>query len=200
MNYRPSSQIVLEEMVGTSDIPPVDTPNINTENDETQEIPVELPSSSTSIPAPVLRRSGRTIIQPEKLTLLGEVYEAVPDKHESDLVSYAEALTDIDANRWKDAMRSELESMYTNKVWDIIELPSGVQPIDYPDARRSTSGYVFKFNGRAVSWKSVKQGCTADSTMEAEYIAGSEAAKEAVWLRNFLIELEACSIIGNGFI
>ena len=29
----------------------------------------------------------------------------------------------------------------------------------------------------------------ADSTTEAEYIAASEAAKEGVWIRNFLIEL-----------
>ncbi|XP_059663617.1 secreted RxLR effector protein 161-like [Cornus florida] len=58
------------------------------------------------------------------------------------------------------------------------------------DARRSTSGYVFKLNGGAVSWKNVKHSSTADSTMEAEYIAASEAAKEVIWLRNFLIELE----------
>ena len=35
----------------------------------------------------------------------------------------------------------------------------------------------------------MKQSSIADSTMEAEYIAASEAAKEAVWLKNFLIDL-----------
>ena len=40
-------------------------------------------------------------------------------------------------------------------------------------------------NGGAFSWKSVKQETVADSTTEAEYIAASEAAKEAVWIRNF---------------
>ena len=39
-------------------------------------------------------------------------------------------------------------------------------------------------------WKSVKQSCIADSTMEAEYVAATEAAKEAVWLRKFLRDLE----------
>ena len=35
----------------------------------------------------------------------------------------------------------------------------------------------------------MKQSSIADSTMEAEYIAASEAAKEAVWLKNFLLDL-----------
>ncbi|TYK29682.1 gag/pol protein [Cucumis melo var. makuwa] len=48
------------------------------------------------------------------------------------------------------------------------------------DARKSTSGSVFTLNGGAVVWRSIKQSCIADSTMEAEYVAACEAAKEAV--------------------
>ena len=40
-----------------------------------------------------------------------------------------------------------------------------------------------------MSWKSSKQSTMADSTIEAEYIAASEAAKEAVWIRKFITEL-----------
>jgi hypothetical protein len=54
---------------------------------------------------------------------------------------------------------------------------------------KSQSGFVFYLNGGAVSWKSSKQNTVADSTTEAEYIATSEAAKEAVWIRNFVSEL-----------
>ena len=48
------------------------------------------------------------------------------------------------------------------------------------DMRKSTSGHVFTLGGGAVSWRSIKQKCVADSTTEAEYVAACEAAKEAV--------------------
>ena len=58
------------------------------------------------------------------------------------------------------------------------------------DSRKSTSGYVFTLNGGAICWRSVKQTCVADSTTEAKYVAASEAAKEAVWLKKFLMDLQ----------
>ncbi|PKI74523.1 hypothetical protein CRG98_005065 [Punica granatum] len=57
------------------------------------------------------------------------------------------------------------------------------------DDSRSQSGYMFCLNGGTVSWKSSNQETVADSTIEAEYIAASNAAKEAVWIKKFVTEL-----------
>ncbi|KAJ9565943.1 hypothetical protein OSB04_001909 [Centaurea solstitialis] len=75
-----------------------------------------------------------------------------------------------------------------------VDVKNILNVIGYSDASfqtdrddfRSQSGYVFILNGGAISWKSSKQDMIADSTTEAEYIAASDAAKEAIWLRNFL--------------
>ncbi|GJR39546.1 retrotransposon protein, putative, ty1-copia subclass [Tanacetum coccineum] len=54
------------------------------------------------------------------------------------------------------------------------------------DDIKSQTRYVFVLNGDAVDWKSSKQSTTAMSVTEAEYIAASEAATEAVWIRKFI--------------
>ena len=57
------------------------------------------------------------------------------------------------------------------------------------DERKSTSGCVFLCHGGATSCFSRKQECTSISTTEAEFVAGSEAAKEATWIRALLKEI-----------
>lgn len=57
------------------------------------------------------------------------------------------------------------------------------------DRQRSTSGYVFTVGGNTVSWRSSIQPVVALSTTEAEYIALSEAIKEAIWIKGLLYEM-----------
>ncbi|GBN22002.1 Retrovirus-related Pol polyprotein from transposon TNT 1-94 [Araneus ventricosus] len=52
--------------------------------------------------------------------------------------------------------------------------------------RKSISGYVIFLGDVPVSWSTSKQKCTALSSMEAEYIALSEAVKEIVWLNRIM--------------
>ena len=54
------------------------------------------------------------------------------------------------------------------------------------DFRKSTSGCVFTLGGGAKSWRSVKQSCTADSTMRTEYVVAYKVANEAAWLKKVL--------------
>ena len=53
----------------------------------------------------------------------------------------------------------------------------------------SISGYSFHFGCGAISWSSKKQYIIALSSTEAEYIAQTHAAKEALWLRSFVNEV-----------
>ncbi|XP_033253947.1 secreted RxLR effector protein 161-like [Drosophila miranda] len=55
--------------------------------------------------------------------------------------------------------------------------------------RKSYSGYVFFLAGSAFSWTSAKQSVVAMSSTEAEYVALSTAAREAVYLQGLLQEI-----------
>ncbi|KAE8734764.1 hypothetical protein F3Y22_tig00000715pilonHSYRG00142 [Hibiscus syriacus] len=57
------------------------------------------------------------------------------------------------------------------------------------DKSKSTTGYVFKIAGGTISWVSKLQSIVATSTTEAEYIAATQASKEAIWLKMLLEEL-----------
>ena len=68
----------------------------------------------------------------------------------------------------------------------------GLCDADYggdPASRRSTTGYVFRGAGGAITWSSKLQPTVAASTTEAEYMAAAAAAKEGLWLRKALYDL-----------
>ena len=100
------------------------------------------------------------------------------------------------------AVKHILKYLKRTRDYQLVYQSDSLKPLGYTDSdfqadrdeKKSTSGYVFVLGGGAISWRSAKQKCIADSTMEAEYVAASEAAKEAVWLRNYLLDL---GIISN---
>ena len=79
------------------------------------------------------------------------------------------------------------------------ELTYGVERhalLGYTDAdgavqehRHAISGNVFLLDGGAISWSSQKQELVTLSTAEAEYVAATHAAKEAIWLRKLIFEI-----------
>ena len=126
-------------------------------------------------------------------------------------VSYALSITsryqsDPGESHWT-AVKNILKYLRRSKVMFLVygELEDDLVVNGYTDASfqydkddfQSQSGYVFCLNGGAVSWKSSKQSTVADSTTEAEYIAASDAAKEAVWIKKFITGLEVVPSITN---
>jgi hypothetical protein len=58
-----------------------------------------------------------------------------------------------------------------------------------PTDRKSTSGGIFSIRSTTVSWYNRKQRSVALSSAEAEYMAASQAACEAIWMRKILVGL-----------
>ena len=62
-------------------------------------------------------------------------------------------MNDIDAHHWVQAMKSELDSMYSNQVWDLLKAPSGIKPVGCKwvyKRKRGIDGKVETFKARLV--------------------------------------------------
>lgn len=57
------------------------------------------------------------------------------------------------------------------------------------DDGRSTTGHVFYLNSCPITWCSQKQETVALSSCEAEFMAATEAAKQAIWIQELLEEV-----------
>jgi len=95
------------------------------------------------------------------------------------------------------ALNRVFRYLSATKDWGLVYQrgsPEGLMLTSYIDTdwandlgdRKSTSGYMFKLAGGAISWSSKKQSSVVLSSTEAEYIAGAHTAKELVWLRRLL--------------
>ena len=74
-------------------------------------------------------------------------------------VTYQEAITGPESEKWLEAMKSEMDSMYTNQVWTLVEPPIGVNPIGCKwvfKKKTDMDGKVHTYKARLVA-KGYKQ-------------------------------------------
>ena len=58
-----------------------------------------------------------------------------------------------------------------------------------PDDGRSTTGHIVYLGKSPITWCSQKQETVALSSCEAEFMAGTKAARQAIWLQDLLAEI-----------
>ncbi|KAH9705859.1 hypothetical protein KPL70_012033 [Citrus sinensis] len=151
-NFKPKSKVILEELSGDQVDAQLSTPVTEQEEHQQPDDQHRINPEHPSLLEP--RRSGRVTRLPARYMLLGETYTAISDKHVQDPTSYNEALIDRDVEFWKKAMNQEMESMYSNKVWELVEAPNGVKPIGCKwiyKRKRGVDGRVETFKARLVA-------------------------------------------------
>ena len=91
-----------------------------------QEVHQDIPAPETQ----VVRRSTRACHEPERYYgfLLTQDDDVMLIDNDEPL-TYQDVMNSPDSERWLEAMKSEMESMYQNKVWTLVDLPEGVKPI-----------------------------------------------------------------------
>ena len=85
--------------------------------------------------------------------------------------SYQETISSPDSNRWLEAMKFEMQSMYDNQVWTLIDPPNGLKTIGCKwvfKKKTNMDGNVHTFKAQLVA-KGFKQthGVDYDETFSA---------------------------------
>ena len=88
------------------------------------------PIENIITPTPI--RSSRVSHPLERYGLLHDmrklhIHEEI--NHDDHPATYEEALSDKDSSKWLEAMKAEMDSMYANQVWTLVDPPEGIIPI-----------------------------------------------------------------------
>ena len=68
--------------------------------------------------------------------------------------NFEEAMMSPDFDKWLEAMKSKIGSMYENKVWNLMDLPDDRRPIEYKwifKNKNDADGNVTDYKARLVA-------------------------------------------------
>ena len=96
----------------------------------------------------------RVMRQSNRYLGIRESHGSKVDNTETDPNTYQEAIDDADRDFWKKVRESELESMYSNKVQNLVDLHEGIMLIECKwvyKRKRWIDGKVETFKARLVA-------------------------------------------------
>ena len=73
---------------------------------------------------------------------------------ENEPSSYFEAISSPDTLLWKEAIKTELDSILENQTWELVDLPLGAKPISYKwilKRKYLLDGSIEKYKARLVA-------------------------------------------------
>ncbi|KAL0378535.1 UNVERIFIED_CONTAM: hypothetical protein Sradi_3159000 [Sesamum radiatum] len=73
---------------------------------------------------PVLCRSTRECRVSDRYGFVG-----LTSQLDNDPKTYGEAMSDIDLDKWLEAMKSKMDSMGSNQIWTLVDPPKGARPV-----------------------------------------------------------------------
>ena len=125
-DHKSNNKVVLEELY-TDEIGDLT-------KDQNDEIVVDQPvvrSETTQIEehSISLHRSGKVVRQPDCYMGIEDALVAISDDNKDNPLTLSDAMKDVDSKVWQQAMNLEMEFMYSNEVWKLVDLPEGVKPI-----------------------------------------------------------------------
>jgi hypothetical protein len=113
------SKVQLEEIQETPK-------NVSAPTDPTQEVQDVV---LLDVKAPALCRSIRAHHAIEKFTLLTTEQRDILLLDNNEPMTYTEAMMGPNFEKWLEAMKSEIESMHDNEVWNLVDPTNGMRPI-----------------------------------------------------------------------
>ena len=88
------------------------------------------------------RRSSRVRMIPERYGFLISDHDDVSIIEDDEPTTYEDVLNSLETDKWLGAMKSEMDSMYDNQVWTLVDPPEGIKPIGCKGSSR-----------RRLTWK-----------------------------------------------
>jgi hypothetical protein len=116
------------------------------EHQEEQQLPHIAPNNETFRRSQRVRRSAI----PEDY----EVYETEEYHMEDDPTTYEQAMRSDQSEKWLEAMRDEIKSMNSNKVWDLVDIPEGAKKVGCKwvyKTKYDSQGNIERFKARLVA-------------------------------------------------